>query len=163
MRRNNLAAAILLLVVTVVGAFAYRAYGQAQGNRTSIPDMRDVGRSMLLVADALPQAPAAAPAPAQPAGPVHVVTFVDITPNNREAGTELLKQYVSDTRKDPGVTRAELLVQSNRNNHLMLDIVYQNQAAYDRHVEAQHTKDFMNKMIPMIGAPFDERPHYALQ
>ena len=107
------------------------------------------------------QQPAAAPAP--PPGPVHVITFVDITPNNREAGTDLCKQYIVDTRKDAGVTRAELLVQSNRNNHMVLEVVFQNQAAYDRHVQAQHTKDFHAKLIPIIGSPFDERAHYVLQ
>jgi len=129
-----LAVAALVFSIVIAGTFGYHARAQAQQ-----------------------------PPPAQPAGPVHVITFVDITPNNKDAGTELLKQYITDTRKDPGVTRAELLVQANRPNHLMLDIVYQNQAAYDKHVEAQHTKDFMGKMIPIIGAPFDERPHYVLQ
>ncbi len=102
-------------------------------------------------------------APAQPPGPVHVITFVDITPNNKDAGTELCKQYIADTRKDPGVTRAELLVQTNRPNHMVLEVVFQNEAAYEKHVQAQHTREFRNKLIPIIGSPLDERPHYALQ
>jgi quinol monooxygenase YgiN len=137
--RRTVALAVLLVGLAMAGTFAYQARAQQ------------------------PAAPAAAPAPVQPPGPVHVITFVDITPNNKDAGTELCKQYIADTRKDPGVTRAELLVQTNRPNHVVLDVVFQNQAAYERHVSAQHTKDFHAKMIPIIGSPFDERPHYALQ
>jgi quinol monooxygenase YgiN len=125
--------AVLLVGVAFAGTFAYRAQAQ--------------------------QAPAAAPVPA---GPVHVITFVDITPDNRVNGTALCKQYAADTRKDPGVTRVDLLAQSNRPNHLVLDIVFENQAAYERHVAAAHTKDFHNKMVPIIGSPFDERPHYIV-
>ena len=152
---------VLLVGVAVAGTFAYRVQAQTSAHQLQM-ERRIDSRLMLLVAEpTAPQAPAAAPAP--PPGPVHVITFVDITPNNREAGTDLCKQYIVDTRKDAGVTRAELLVQSNRNNHMVLDVVFQNQAAYDRHVQAQHTKDFHAKLIPIIGSPFDERAHYVLQ
>jgi quinol monooxygenase YgiN len=123
---------ILLVSVAVAGTFAYRA-----------------------------QAQQAAP-PAQPAGPVHVVTFVDITPNNRVAGTDLCKQYVADTQKDTGAVRVELMAQTNRPNHLVIYQVWQNQAAFERHEAAQHTKDFRAKMLPMLGSPFDQRPHYVV-
>ena len=135
--RRRLAVAVLLAALTFVGAFAYRAQAQQ------------------------PAAPAAAPV--QPPGPVHVITFVDITPNNKDNGTELCKQYIADSRKDAGVTRAELLVQTNRPNHMVMDIVFQNEAAYEKNQGSQRTKDFKNKLIPIIGAPLDERPHYALQ
>jgi quinol monooxygenase YgiN len=132
--RRTLLVAVLLVGVAFAGTFAYRAQAQ--------------------------QAPAATPAP--PAGPVHMITFVDITPDNRVNGTALCKQYVADTRSDPGVTRAELMAQTNRPNHLVLDVVFENQAAYERHIALAHTKDFHNKLIPIIGSPFDERPHYIV-
>jgi quinol monooxygenase YgiN len=107
------------------------------------------------------QAQQAAP-PAQPPGPVQVITFVDITPNNRVAGTDLCKQYVADTRRDMGITSVEVLAQTNRPNHLVIYQVWQNMAAFERHEAAQHTKDFRAKLLPMLGSPFDQRLHYMV-
>jgi quinol monooxygenase YgiN len=133
--RRIVALTVLLVSMTMAGTFAYQARAQQP----------------------------AAPAPAvQPPGPVHVVTFVDITPDNRAKGTAYCKQYVADTRKDPGNTSVELLAQTNRPNHLVIYEVWQNEAAFERHQSAAHTKDFRNKMGPIIGAPFDQRPHYVV-
>ena len=136
--RRTLALAVLLVGIAVAGTFAYQARAQQ------------------------PATPAAAAPPVQPPGPVHVVTFVDITPDNRAAGTALCKQYAADTRKDPGITSVEVLAQTNRPNHLVIYEVWQNDAAFERHQSLAHTKDFRNKMGPIIGAPFDQRPHYVV-
>ena len=134
--RRTLAVAVLLVSIAVAGTLTYQAQAQQ------------------------PAAPA--PAPTQPPGPVYVVTFVDITPNNRDAGTAFCKQYVADTRKDPGITSAELLAQTNRTNHLVIYEVWQNLAAFDRHQALAHTKEFRAKMAPIIGSPFDQRLHYTV-
>jgi quinol monooxygenase YgiN len=133
--RRILAVAVLLVSMAVAGTVGYQVQAQQP----------------------------AAQVPAQPPGPVNVITFVDITPNNKDAGWALCKQYVADTRKDPGVTSAEVLAQTNRPNHLVLYVVFQNEAAYERHTTLAHTKDFHAKMVPIIGSPFDERPHYVVQ
>jgi quinol monooxygenase YgiN len=187
MRRTLVAG--LLVSMTVAAAFAYRVQAQ-QGARwpptvpspgtiliaDSEPQAQqsapmapapDATRRMIL-AEGPQQAPAAAPAaaaapvPTQPPGPVHIVTFVDITPNNKDAGTAYCKQYVADTRKDAGLTSVQLLAQTNRPNHLVIYEVWQNEAAYEKHTTLAHTKDFHSKMVPIIGSPFDERPHYVV-
>jgi quinol monooxygenase YgiN len=132
-----LAVAVLLVSVAVAGTLAYRAQAQQA-------------------------APAAAPAPVQPPGPVHVVTFVDITPNNRVPGTDLSKQYVADTRRAAGIVRVDVLAQTNRPNHLVVYEIWQNLAAFDAHEAAPTTKDFRAKMLPMLGSPFDQRLHYVV-
>jgi quinol monooxygenase YgiN len=118
--------------------------------------------SMAVAGTLVYQAQAQQPAPTPPAGPVHVVTFVDITPDNRAAGTAFCKQYAADTRKDPGVTSVELLAQTNRPNHLVIYEVWKDKAAFERHEALPHTKDFRAKMAPIIGSPFDQRPHYVV-
>jgi len=155
--RRILTVAILLASVAVAGAFAYQARAQQSPFSEPLP-----GRILIADADPAAQQPAAAPAPVQPPGPVHVVTFVDITPNNRDNGTAFCKQYVADTRKDPGITSVQLMAQTNRSNHLVLYEVWQNQAAFERHEALQHTKDFRAKMLPIIGSPFDQRLHYVV-
>ena len=132
---HPLAVAILLVSVAVAGTFSYRAQAQ----------------------QAAPPA-----APVQPAGPVHVVTFVDITPNNRVPGTDLSKQYVADARRAAGIVRVDVLAQTNRPNHLVVYEVWQNLAALEAHEAAQSTKDFRAKLLPMLGSPFDQRLHYAV-
>ena len=134
--RRRLALVALLVSVAVAGTFSYRAQAQQA-------------------------VPPAAP-PVQPPGPVHVVTFVDITPNNRVAGTDLSKQYVADARRAAGMVRVDVLAQTNRPNHLVVYEVWQNLAAFEAHEAAQSTKDFRAKLLPMLGSPFDQRLHYVV-
>jgi quinol monooxygenase YgiN len=100
-------------------------------------------------------------APANPT-PFYVITFVDITPDNKDAGVALLRQYVTDTGKAPGIQRVEALSQINRTNHFVLYEVWQNDAAFQKHEGAQVTRDFRGKMAPLLGAPFDQRTHFKL-
>jgi quinol monooxygenase YgiN len=92
---------------------------------------------------------------------LYVVTHVDLTPNYTADGVPLLQKFAADSRKDPGVLRFDLL-QEGRKNHLAIVSVWENQAAFDAHVEAAHTKQFREKLQPMLGSPFDERLHHAL-
>ena len=50
--------------------------------------------------------------------PYYVITFVDLIPPGKDAGVALLKQYVDNTRKAPGIQRAEALTQISRPNLL---------------------------------------------
>ena len=156
--RRRVAVVALLVSLVLGGMFAYRAQAQQAGQPTASRVEQNIARRMIL---AEAQAPPAAP-PVQPAGPVHVVTFVDITPLNRDPGTALCKQYAADTRNDPGVTSVQVLAQTNRPNHLVIYEVWQNEAAFNRHEALPHTKDFRAKMLPIIGSPFDQRPHYVV-
>lgn len=138
----------LLVSMTLAGAFAYRVHAQQEG-RVWPPVVPSPGT--ILIAE-----------PVQPPGPVYIVTFVDITPNNEDAGTVYCKQYVADTRKDPGITSVQLLAQTNRPSHLVIYEVWQNEAAYERHTMLAHTEDFHAKMMPIIESPFDEQRHYVV-
>jgi len=101
-------------------------------------------------------------APANPS-PYFIINFVDITPDNKDAAVAILKQYVADMRKEPGNLRAEALVQLNRVNHFVLYEEWQNEAAFKKHEGSATTLQFRNKVGPIIGAPFDERPHFKLE
>jgi quinol monooxygenase YgiN len=41
--------------------------------------------------------------------------------------------------------------------------VWENHAAFDAHLAADHSKQFREKLQPMLGSPFDERLHNILQ
>jgi quinol monooxygenase YgiN len=94
---------------------------------------------------------------------LYVVTHVDLTPNYIADGTPLLLKFASDSRKDKGVVRFELLDDIGRKNHFTIVSVWENQAAFDAHLEAGHTKQFREKLQPMLGSPFDERLHSIMQ
>jgi quinol monooxygenase YgiN len=94
---------------------------------------------------------------------LYVVTHVDLTPNYLVDGTKLLQKFASDTHKDKGVVRFELFDDISRKNHFTMVGVWENQAAFDAHLEADHTKQFREKLQPMLGSPFDERLHSIMQ
>jgi quinol monooxygenase YgiN len=94
---------------------------------------------------------------------LYVVTHVDLTPNYTADGTKLLSQFASESHKDKGVVRFEMLVDVSRKNHFTIVSVWENQAAFDAHLEATHTKQFREKLQPMLGSPFDERLHGIMQ
>jgi quinol monooxygenase YgiN len=103
-------------------------------------------------------------APKDPS-PLYVVTFVDFAGGSTVAGagTNEVKQYVLETRKDPGIIRCDALSQLNRTNHLVIIEVWQNQQAFEQHESAEHTKAFRASMQPILGAPFDQRLHFVVQ
>lgn len=101
-------------------------------------------------------------APANPA-PYYIVNFVDITPDNKDAAVAVIKQYVVDMRKEPGNQRADALSQLNRINHFVIYEIWQNQDAFRKHEASASTRQFRDKIGPMLGAPFDERPHFKIE
>jgi quinol monooxygenase YgiN len=94
---------------------------------------------------------------------LYVVTHVDLTPPYIADGTPLLSKFAADSRKDKGAVRFELLQEPNRKNHFTIVSVWENQAAFDAHLGADHTKQFREKLQPMLGGPLDERLHVLLQ
>ena len=95
--------------------------------------------------------------------PYYVITFVDLMPANTDAGVSLLKQHVDTTRKAHGIQRVEALSQMGRPNHVVLYEVWQNEDAFNKHEDDAATRDFRAKMQPLLGAPFDQRPHSKLE
>jgi quinol monooxygenase YgiN len=94
---------------------------------------------------------------------IYVVTHVDIIPPEAAAGTKLVQQYVTDTRKDKGVVRVEASAEISRGNHISIVEVWQNQKAFDEHVAAAHTRQFRQQIDPKLGSPYDERLHHSLE
>lgn len=94
---------------------------------------------------------------------IYVVTHVDIIPPEAAAGTKLVQQYVTDTRKDKGLVRVEAGSEISRGNHISIVEVWQNQKAFDEHVAAAHTRQFRQQIDPKLGSPYDERLHHSIE
>ena len=99
-----------------------------------------------------------------PGQKVYVVTHVDIGgPALAAEGSKLLEQFATDSVKDPGSVRFELLREPNRINHFTIVEVWQSRQAFETHLTLPHTKSFREKIQPLLGSPFDERLHILLQ
>jgi len=121
-------------------------------------------RALQILFAAILALPFAAASQAQaPGDKLYVVTHVDLTPNYVEDGTKLLQQFAAESRHDPGVVRFELLEDNGRHNHFTLVEVWENSKVFEGHEAAAHTKNFREKLQPMLGSPFDERLHHIMQ
>jgi quinol monooxygenase YgiN len=94
---------------------------------------------------------------------VYVVTHIDVTPNYTNDTTKLLREFASDSRKDTGMVRVEILQQDSRLNHYTIVEVWQSREAFEAHSAADHTTRFREKLGPMLGSPYDERLHLLVQ
>lgn len=93
---------------------------------------------------------------------VFAVTHVDVTPNNTDLAVELLGILATESRRDRGNGRFDVLVQSNRRNHMTVVEAWEDAAAQEAHYGANHTKTFRTSLFPLSGALYDERLYRAL-
>lgn len=100
--------------------------------------------------------------PARPSGALFVVTHVDVPPPSRADCEALLKQLAEGSRKDEGNIRFDVYQQANRPNHFSVVETWKDQKARDAHALATHTKQFREKLGPMLGALYDDRFYNAL-
>jgi quinol monooxygenase YgiN len=89
--------------------------------------------------------------------PVFVVTHVDIIPPEKDKGIQAVKELVEASRRETGNLRFEALQQSNRPNHMTVLEVWESKQSVDGHGNAQHMKQFREKLMPMSGSLYDER------
>ncbi len=95
--------------------------------------------------------------------PVYVVTHVDLMPTRVPSGVAALKQFATETTKEKGCVRFEVLQQDGRPNHLTLVGIWKDRKDFDAHDSAPYTKAFRDKMQPLIGSPWDERLHQLVK
>ncbi len=99
----------------------------------------------------------------QAQAPVHVITHIDLMPTGVDTGVVLLKPFAATTLKEKGCLRFEILQQDGRPNHLTLVATWKDKNAFDAHDSAPYTKEFREKMQPLIGSPWDERLHQIIK
>jgi len=105
----------------------------------------------------------ARPQQSPPSGRIYVISHVDLVGPNVPVGTKLLQQYAADSRKDKGFERIEVLDQISRPNHFSVVELWDSQADFDAHLAAEHTVQFRHQIDPLLGSPYDERPHKIVE
>jgi quinol monooxygenase YgiN len=103
--------------------------------------------------------------PAKPAQPraVQVVTHVDVPPPRKDEVIVLLRQLIDDSVKEPGNLVFEVVQQTSRPNHFTVIEAWTDRAALDAHQMAAHTRQFRDKLGPMLGAPHDDRVYGQIE
>jgi quinol monooxygenase YgiN len=121
------------------------------------------GAAQVVHAQAPAAAPAAsAPAPAVPAGPVYMVTYIETVHADKAKVVALLKQEGKASRAAAGNFRYDVLQRRDRPNHFAIIEVWRDQAAEDANLASASTRQFREKLKPMLSSAYDQRPHSGM-
>ena len=93
---------------------------------------------------------------------LYIVTYIDVFPQFAADTAKALQQYSSDSKKDAGFVRFDVLRDVMRTNHFTIVEVWKSRKDYDAHLMAAHTVQFRTKIQPGMGSPFDERLYNPL-
>jgi quinol monooxygenase YgiN len=94
------------------------------------------------------------------AGAIYVIVHIDVMNARIDEAEALIRQHAADSEKDPGVVRFEAIQETGRRNHFTVVEVWKDQAAHEAHEAAAYTRQYREKIQPMLGGPLDSRLHY---
>jgi quinol monooxygenase YgiN len=95
-------------------------------------------------------------ASAAPGGAVHVIAHVDIGGQQPNAPA-MLSQLAEESRKERGALRFDVLQNTTRQNHFTVIESWADEAAFNAHAAAAHTRRYRDTLQPISGSPLDER------
>jgi quinol monooxygenase YgiN len=108
-------------------------------------------------------APGLAPvALADDANTAYVVTYFESVPGYTGQVRNLMRDLARASRKEPGHIRMELLQRIGQPDQFVILEAWQDKDTHAAHMGAAHTKQFREKLQPLLRGPFDERPHTNL-
>jgi quinol monooxygenase YgiN len=94
--------------------------------------------------------------------PIVVMTHIDIIPTSLDQGRARIKQLVESSRHQNANLRFDVLVQTNRPNHMTLIEGWKRPADKNAESAATGTISFRHDLLPMSGSPYDERTYRPL-
>jgi quinol monooxygenase YgiN len=105
----------------------------------------------------------AAPTGTPSADAIYVVTHVDVVGGPQAGGPDLVRKVAEASRQERGSVRYDVLQHMMRANHFTVVETWANQAAYEAHAAAPHTKQYREAMVPVTGSPLDERIYKVIE
>ena len=118
------------------------------------------GAAGMLTAEAAAQTPAPAPAAAPPEAP-YAVTYIEVEPAQADAARRLLAHH-RDALKNKGALEFAVFEQIGRPNHFAIVEQWPSAKAREDNAASAASRDFRAALVPLLIAPYDERPHFAL-
>jgi quinol monooxygenase YgiN len=104
---------------------------------------------------------AAGVAEAQEAG-AYTISYIEVSHATVAKAAALLRDMARDARRMEGNLRFEVLQRRDRNNQFAIVEAWKDKAAHDAHLAAGHTREFREKLAPMLITGYDERPHTGI-
>ena len=117
------------------------------------------GAAGMVAAEAVAQT-APAPAAAPPELP-YAVTYIEVEPAQADAARRLLARY-REALKDKGPLAFAVFEQIGRPNHFAIVEQWPSAKAREDNAASAASRDFRAALAPLLIAPYDERPHFAL-
>ena len=99
---------------------------------------------------------------AQDAGPVSVVTYVEVQPKAKREATTLLESLRDAARKDDGNVAADVVESTARPGQFVVLTTWKDQKSFDAHMAAAPTKEAREKLHGLRNSPADDRIHNNL-
>ncbi len=94
---------------------------------------------------------------------VWVVTHVDVMPDYADEVSGMLKALGEGSIKEPGYLLFTVTRQVGRPNHFTVEEGWASHLAFDAHEAAEPTRQFRDKISPMLGALYDQRIYQGLE
>ena len=117
------------------------------------------GAAGMLAAEAVAQT-SPAPAATPPESP-YAVSYIEVEPARADAARRLLARY-RDALKDKGPLAFAVFEQSGRPNHFAIVEQWPSAKAREDNAASAASREFRSALAPLLIAPYDERPHFAL-
>jgi quinol monooxygenase YgiN len=86
---------------------------------------------------------------------IYVIAHVDTT--NPNTAQELLQHLATESRKDPGCLRFDVLQHATHNNHFTVIEAWHGGKALEDHVQTSHAREYRDSLHAISGGPLDER------
>lgn len=99
---------------------------------------------------------------ADDANTAYVVTYFEVVPSFTGQVRNLMRDLARASRKEPGHIRMELVQRVGQPDQFVILEAWQDKDAHAAHTGAAHTKQFRDKLQPLLRGPYDERPHTNL-
>jgi quinol monooxygenase YgiN len=90
---------------------------------------------------------------------VYVVAYVEVMPASATEAAVLLRRYGQGSRADAGLMQLDVLQQRGRPDHFAVVTSWQDQASFEAHGSAAHTRAMHESLQSLRSSPYDERLH----
>jgi quinol monooxygenase YgiN len=122
--------------------------------------MGAAGAASVLAAEAIAQTPAPAPAAPPPESPI-AVTYIEVEPGQAEAARTLLTRH-RDALRAAGALEIATYQRIGQANHFAIVEQWPSGKAREDGAASGPGQAFRAALAPLLIAPYDERPHFAL-
>lgn len=92
-----------------------------------------------------------------------VISHVDVPPAQKDSAVESLRQLAETGRQHPGNLQFHVWQQLDRPNHFTVIEAWSSRGAFNVHQMRKETREFREKLAPMMGSPYDDRIYKPLR